>query len=145
MTWNDIYNAADGAACGEKPLKVKDEARDHVRHLALDLGCIDLDYYACPEDAVKDHCNAMKIQFDESGNIVDLKLPNWVEDIIYRRKEDAYLKEDLIATAHDLNGDIEISEEQIKKMIAMYHHDEDCNISKNDTLEHVVRSIIRGE
>lgn len=27
MTWNEIYEAADGAACGDDTLKAKDEAR----------------------------------------------------------------------------------------------------------------------
>ena len=88
MTWNEIYEAADGAACGDDTLKAKDEARHQVRCLAMELGSPDLDNADCPEDAVEDYCNAMKIQFDECGNIVGLELPHWVEDIIYRRKDD---------------------------------------------------------
>lgn len=38
MTWNEIYEAADGAACGDDTLKAKDEARHQVRCLAMELG-----------------------------------------------------------------------------------------------------------
>ena len=84
-----------------------------------------------------------KIQFDESGNIAGLELPHWVEDIIYRRKDDAYLKEDLNATAQELaGGNIEISDEQMQRMVAMYRHDEDSNVAMNDTLESVVCRVL---
>lgn len=143
MTWNEIYEAADGAACGDDTLKAKDEARHQVRCLAMELGSPDLDNTDCPEDAVEDYCNAMKIQFDESGNIVGLELPHWVEDIIYRRKDDAYLEEDLNATAQELaGGNIEISDGQMQKMVAMYRHDEDSNVAMNDTLESVVCRVL---
>ena len=56
--------------------KAKDEARHQVRCLAMELGSPDLDNADCPEDAVEDYCNAMKIQFDERGNIVGLELPS---------------------------------------------------------------------
>ena len=143
MTWNEIYEAADGAACGDDTLKAKDEARHQVRCLVMELGSPDLDNVDCPEDAVEDYCNAMKIQFDECGNIVGLELPHWVEDIIYRRKDDAYLEEDLNATAQELaGGNIEISDEQMQRMMAMYRHDEDSNVAMNDTLESVVRRVL---
>ena len=86
---------------------------------------------------------ARRMQFDESGNIVGLELPHWIEDIIYRRKDDAYLEEDLNATAQNLKGsDIEISEEHMQRMVAMYRHDEDSNVAMNDTLESVVCSVL---
>lgn len=53
MTWNEIYEAADGAACGDDTLKAKDEARHQVRCLAMELGSPDLDNAECPEDAVE--------------------------------------------------------------------------------------------
>lgn len=31
MTWNEIYEAADGAVYGDDTLKAKDEARHQVR------------------------------------------------------------------------------------------------------------------
>ena len=146
MTWDEIYEAAVGAACGDSVLKAKDEARHQVRCLLMDLGGSDLDNEECPEDAVEEYCDAMKIQFDECGNIVGLEFPHWVEDIIYRRKDDAYLEEDLNATAQNLKGsNIEISDEQMQKMIAMYRHDEDCNVAMNDTLENVVCCVLGRE
>lgn len=143
MTWNEIYDKADGAACGEITLKAKDEARHQVRCLAMDFGASDLNKDCCPEETVEDYCRAMKIQFDEHGNITGLELPHWVEDIIYRRKDDAYLEEDLNATAQMVYGsDIEISDEQMQKMVNIYRHDEDCNVAINDTLDDVVRRVL---
>lgn len=55
MTWNEIYEAADGAACGDDTLKAKDEARHQVRCLAMELGSPDLDNADCPEEAVEDY------------------------------------------------------------------------------------------
>lgn len=112
----------------------------------MELGCPDLDNADCPEDAVEDYCNAMKIQFDEYGNIVGLEFPRWIENIIYRRKDDAYLEEDLNVTAQNLKGsNIEISDEQMQRMVAMYRHYEDSNVAMNDTLESVVCSVLRDE
>ena len=31
------------------------------------------------------------------------------------------------------------------KMVMMYRHDEDCNVAANDTLEDVVRRILKDE
>lgn len=146
MTWDEIYDRADGAACGDSSLKAKDEARHQVRCLMMDLGASDLDSAECPEDAVENYCDAMNIQFDECGNITGLELPHWVEDIIYHRKDEAYLEEDLSTMAQNIYGpDVEISDEKMWKMITMYRHDEDSNVAMNDTLEMVVRMILGKE
>lgn len=87
MTWDEIYKAADGAGFGDSALKAKDEARYQVRCFSKELGCSDLDNEECPEDRIEAYCNAMDIRFDERGNIIGLKLPDWVEEIIYRRKQ----------------------------------------------------------
>lgn len=146
MTWDEIYDRADGASCGESSLKAKDEARHQVRCLMMDLGASDLDNDECPEDTVENYCDAMNIQFDECGNITGLELPHWVEDIIYRRKDEAYLEEDLNAMAQNIYGpDVEISDEKMWKMITMYRHDEDSNVAMNDTLEMTVRMILGKE
>ena len=72
-----------------------------------------------------------------------MNFPHWVEDIIYHRKDDAYLEEDLNATAQELaGGNIEISDEQMQRMVAMYRHDEDSNVAMNDTLESVVCRVL---
>lgn len=60
-----------------------------------------------------------------------------------RGKDDAYLEEDLNATAQELaGGNIEISDEQMQRMVAMYRHDEDSNVAMNDTLESVVCRVL---
>ena len=47
------------------------------------------------------------------------------------------------ATAQELaGGNIEISDEQMQRMMAMYRHDEDSNVAMNDTLESVVRRVL---
>lgn len=149
MTWNEIYEAADGAACGDDTLKAKDEARHQVRCLAMELGSPDLDNADCPEDAVEDYCNAMKIQFDECGNIIGLKLPQWVEDLIYRRKDDEYLEQDILNAVHEIMDDdetaCEISDEQMDMIMRKYEHDADCNVPYNVTIENAVRAVLKGE
>lgn len=146
MTWDEIYDRADRAAFGDSSLKAKDEARHQVRCLMMNLGASDFDNAECPEDAVENYCDAMNVQFDECGNITGLELPHWVEDIIYRRKDEAYLEEDLSAMAQNIYGpDVEISDEKMRKMITMYRHDEDSNVAMNDTLEMVVRMILGKE
>ena len=52
-------------------------------------------------------------------------------------------KSDLSATAQELaGGNIEISDEQMQRMMAMYRHDEDSNVAMNDTLESVVCRVL---
>lgn len=40
MTWNEIYEVADGAACGDDTLKAKDEARHQVRYMTNTRRCV---------------------------------------------------------------------------------------------------------
>ena len=68
-TWNEIYEAADGCCFGENNLKVKDNARENVRCLALEYGENDLEKAECPEDEVEYYCNKYNIRFDENGHI----------------------------------------------------------------------------
>lgn len=70
-TWNEIYEAADGCCFGENYLKVKDNARENVRCLALEYGENDLEKAECPEDEVEYYCNKYNIRFDENGHIVE--------------------------------------------------------------------------
>ena len=47
------------------------------------------------------------------------------------------------ATAQELaGGNIEISDEQMQRMVEMYRHDEDSNVAMNDTLENVVCRVL---
>lgn len=70
-TWDEIYEAADGCCFGENNLKVKDNARENVRCLALEYGEDDLENAECPEDEVDYYCDKYNILFDENGHIVD--------------------------------------------------------------------------
>ena len=143
-TWNEIYENDIDKACGSSELRAKDEARFQVRNLIIDLGAPPLDESEVPEDVVEDYCKSLNIKFDECGNIVSLELPHWIEDIIYKRKDDAYLEKDLNATAQSLFGtDIEITDEQMQQMVLMYRHNEDCNVAINDTLEDTVRRVLK--
>ena len=69
-TWDDLYQRADGAACGEDVLKAKDEARWQVRNFAMEHGEIDPETAECPEDLVSAYCEKHVIRFDEHGNII---------------------------------------------------------------------------
>lgn len=75
----------------------------------------------------------------------NIKLPHSVEDIIYRKKADGYLMDDLTSMVQNLYGDREITEEQMHKMVELYWHDEDCNVPMNDTLEKVVEKVLGKE
>ena len=70
-TWDEIYQRADGCCFGEDNLKAKDNARENVRWLALELGEDDLEKEECPEDEVDYYCDKYNILFDENGHIVD--------------------------------------------------------------------------
>lgn len=75
----------------------------------------------------------------------NIKLPHSVEDIIYRKKADGYLMDDLTSMVQNLYGDRELTEEQMHKMVELYWHDEDCNVPMNDTLEKVVEKVLGKE
>lgn len=70
LTWDDIYERADGVGCGDWRLKAKDEARWQVRCFAIEHGEEDLEEYECPEDGVETYCNMFGIIFDMYGDII---------------------------------------------------------------------------
>ena len=82
-TWDDLYERADGAACGEDTLNAKDEARWQVRCFMMEMGELDLDEQECPEDWVEDYCDDWEIRFDENGNIVSYIYPIKEAEAIY--------------------------------------------------------------
>lgn len=149
MTWNEFCEAAKNAVCIGSAITAKDEAKQQVRQLVMDLGAPDLDEAERPEDAVGNYCNAMKIQFSKSGDIIGLTLPDWVANITHRMEEIEYLKEDILTEVHALEERdgiaYEVTDEQMERMICKYEHDADCNIPYNVTIEHVVRSVLKGE
>ena len=101
-----------------------------------------LEKYIYPDsnDDVSDEVNT-----DPHHSFPNIKLPNSVEDIIYRKKADGYLMDDLTSMAQNLYGDREITEEQMQRMVELYWHDEDCNVPMNDTLERVVKNVLGKE
>lgn len=149
MTWDEIYKAAEGATCGDASLRTKDEARGQVRSLVLELGGRDLDDDEIPEETVEDHCNAMDIRFDKNGNIVDLTLPIWVTNIVCRKQDNEYLKEDIMTEVHTLESrdgvTYEVTKEIMDRLIERYEHCEDCNVPYNVVIEYVVRGVLKGE
>jgi hypothetical protein len=142
MTWNEIYKAADGAGYGDEELRTKDEARYQVRCLAMEFGAPDLEGEECPEDWVEGYCEAMEIRFNKHGNIVDLRLPTWVENVVYHRKENEYISEDLRRTVCELYDGVDISDDQMEQMLKRYWKIESSNNAQNDTLEYVVKTIL---
>lgn len=71
-TWDDLYNTAIGACCGDGVLKAKDTARWEVKTFAIELGKPDLDEAECPEDEIEDYCAEYHIKFDIYGHIVEI-------------------------------------------------------------------------
>ena len=80
MTWDEIYEAADGKACGEWELKRKDTARYEVICFVEDNFGINLET-ECEnvEEEIDYYVEKYGIVFDEEGKIVDRFL---VEDEI---------------------------------------------------------------
>lgn len=147
MTWDEIYERADGAACGDSTLKAKDEARHQVRQFVMEIGCPDPDDDEIPEETIEGYCNGMNIQFDSCGNIIGLNLPYGIEEIIYRRKEDYYLREDLKAMVYELYGadSKDATDEQLDRMMQIYRHRADCNVPYNSTIESAVKEVLTGQ
>ena len=148
MNWNDIYNAAIDKGINDPELEAKDTAREQVRKFVMQLGCDDLDKADCPEDEIERYCNAMKIEFSKSGNIIDITLPNWVERHIYRKKERQYLEEDIremidsemVYVDGITSGDL--TQKQMNDIVASYQEHMDCNISYNDTLAYTIENVL---
>lgn len=79
MTWNEIYEAADGKACGEWELKRKDTARYEVIGFVEENFGINIEECEIVEDEIDYYVEKYGIVFDEEGKIVDRFL---VEDEI---------------------------------------------------------------
>ena len=69
MTWNEIYERADGTCCGDFKLRAKDTARWEVRELVLEKEDYDIETAECPEDEVDYYCDLHDIRFYEDGSI----------------------------------------------------------------------------
>ena len=69
ITWDEIYERADGAGYGEPELEAKDEARHQVACIMRDFGFPDPDEDECPEERIENFCDRYNVTFDERGNI----------------------------------------------------------------------------
>ena len=103
MTWDEIYEAADGKACGEWELKRKDTARYEVVCFVEDNFGINLET-ECEnvEEEIDYYVEKYGIIFDKEGKIIDRFL---VEDEIVDIMYNNYEKEDL--TQYNKNKHIE--------------------------------------
>ena len=72
MTWDEIFRNADGAACGEDALKVKDNARYAASDYILEKTGYDIEQDEIPEDSIEGFIREHgEIEFDERGNVVE--------------------------------------------------------------------------
>ncbi len=146
-TWDKILDAADSCGYGDEPLKVKDTARAAVRGFMMDLGHSDPDNAEIPEDCIGEFCRKLKVLFDECGNIASFKFPFWIEMLIYTARDDSYLKQDIgymaesIAESRGL-PQIEISENDMDKIVFEYRVCEDGNVPHNVTLENAIDEVL---
>lgn len=74
-SWDEIYERAEGAACGDCRLKAKDEARWQVGRLMVENEEPDPENDECPEESIEEYCYRHDIRFDEIGNIVGYEQP----------------------------------------------------------------------
>lgn len=88
-------------------------------------------------------CEKTEALFDERGNLVSLKLPDWIENIIWRRRQDEYLKEDILTIAEDIGVSVDTA--YMQKVIEKYHKIEDSNVPYNDTVEIAILSVLKEE
>ena len=75
-TWDDLYERADGAACGDLELRAKDNARFVLTEIIKELKGFDIDEWECPEEEIEWFLeNADKeYLFDKDGNLIE---ENW--------------------------------------------------------------------
>lgn len=69
MTWDEIYERADGTGFGDPELRAKDIARCEVRELVFRKEGYDIETAEIPEDEVDYYCGLHNIRFYENGII----------------------------------------------------------------------------
>lgn len=71
-TWDDLYERADGAACGEPELNAKDNARWELAEIIKEATDIDIEKCEIPEEEIDWFLenNDMEYLFDEDGHLV---------------------------------------------------------------------------
>ena len=144
MTFDEIYNMAIDKGIMDQELEGKDAAYSCICGIIEDVGLYELlENSECKEDSVISFCEKTEALFDERGNLVSLKLPDWIENIIWRRRQDEYLKEDILTIAEDIGVSVDTADMQ--KVIEKYHKIEDSNVPYNDTVEIAILSVMKEE
>ncbi len=147
-SWDEIYERADGAACGDATLRAKDEARWQVGRLMVRNGEPDPEDDEIPEETIESYCDRYGIRFDESGNIAGYELPAEIAEAVYRQKDDYYLKQDIInAIADEVESSgeaIEVSNAQMQEIMEEYRRRADCNFPYNSTVEAAVNAVLHS-
>ena len=72
-TWDDLYERADGAACGDYKLKAKDNARFILTEIIEELKGYNIDDCEIPEEEIELFLenSDKEYLFDENGNLVE--------------------------------------------------------------------------
>ena len=134
MTFDEIYNMAIDKGVMDQELKVKDAAYSCICGIIEDVGLDELlENSECKEDSVISFCEKTEALFDERGN----------ENIIWRRRQDEYLKEDILTIAEDIGVSVDTA--YMQKVIEKYHKIEDSNVPYNDTVEIAILSVMKEE
>ena len=71
-TWDDLYERAEDAACGEPNLRAKDNARFVLREIIEEIKGYDIEECEIPEEEIEIFLEKAdrKYLFDEYGNLV---------------------------------------------------------------------------
>lgn len=148
-SWNEIYERADGAACGEPTLKAKDEARFQVGKLMVRNGEKDPEKEEIPEESIEEYCDRYGIRFDDRGNIAGYELPEEIAEAVYRQRDAYYLKQDIIQAiadeAEETGKNIEVDDATVELIIEEYRRRADCNSPYNATIEASLKSVLYCE
>lgn len=146
MTFDEIYNMAIDKGVMDQELKAKDAAYSCICGIIEEIGLGELlEKSECKEDSVIAFCEKTEAVFDERGNLNSLKLPDWIENIIWRRKQDEYILEDINNSATLMGRESEIEGQVIYKILDKYHKIEDSNVPYNDTVEIAILSVLKEE
>lgn len=79
MTWNEIYKSAIDKGYGETELRTKDNAREEVRSLLLNMTGRDINNgaFEIPEDIIEDFCNKHNVSFTNTGTLITYSPLKW--------------------------------------------------------------------
>lgn len=71
-TWDDLYERAEGAACGDPNLRAKDNARFILREIIKETKGYDIEECEIPEEEIESFLKEESQQylFDENGNLI---------------------------------------------------------------------------